>query len=191
MRYCFPVLLAMLLIFNRGIQGEEQQRGIEEPDVETRSAASLGLTGMTVNGSIHPHGLPTKYYFEFGPTSDYGTKTKPEPLPPRLAAFYKESWDENSGGWYSDMKAIPLEHHAKGGAAGGFVRFNEPAIDDPNHVDGIGTLHLPKFVITGPWGYLVKLPTLQLGGGDPDFRGARVSLNVRGQNWVPNGSELQ
>lgn len=161
------------------------------PEVQTRPASSLGLTSLTVNGSIHPHGLPTTYYFEYGSTREYGSKTKPEPLPPRLAAFYKESWDENSGGWFSDLKAAPLAHHKTGGVSGGFVRFSEPAADDPNHVDGIGTVHLPQFALTGEWGNLVKLPTLQLAAGDPDFRGARVSIHVRGNNWIANGSELQ
>jgi len=185
------MLLALPLVLSSGLPGAAQPRAGKRPDVETRSAGSLGLTGMTVNGSIHPHGLPTTYYFDYGPTTSYGTRTRREPLPPRLAAFYKETWDENSGGWHTDLKAAPMEHHQTGGAAGGFVRFNEPASDDPNHVDGIGTLHLPMFVITGPWGIFTKLPTLQLGGGDPDFRDARVSIHVRGRNWVANGSELQ
>jgi hypothetical protein len=167
------------------------QPGGRPADVETGSAESVGMTGMTVNGSIHPHGLPTTWWFEYGPTKAYGKKTAPQPLPPRLAAFYKETWDENHGGWHTDMTTVPIEHHATGGVSGGFVRFKEPARDDPNHLDGIGTLHLPKYIITGPWGEFVKMPTLQLGGGDPDFRGARVSLHVRGNDWIANGSELQ
>lgn len=189
--FTLAVLLTLPVVLSQGLPAFAQSPSAKPPDVETRSASSLGLTGLTVNGSIHPHGLPTTYYFEYGPTKSYGMKTRPEPLPPRLAAFYKETWDENSGGWHTDMTALPIAHHRSGGAAGGFVRFSEPARDDPNHVDGVGTLHLPKFVITGSWGTFVKLPTLQLGGGDPDFRDARVSLHVRGNDWVANGSELQ
>src|SRR5262249_10135503 len=55
------------------------------PTVTTRSASALGRAAMTVNGSIHPHGLPTTYYFEYGPTTAYGSKTAVAPLPPRLA----------------------------------------------------------------------------------------------------------
>src|SRR5262249_24076310 len=80
--------------------------------------------------------------------------------------------------------------HSKGGASGGFVRFEEPSRDDPNHVDGVGTVHLAKYIYPGPWAKVANLPNLSLAVGDPDFRDAKVSIHVRGNNWVPNGSEL-
>src|SRR4051812_25907321 len=104
--------------------------GDKLPTVVTSPASALGLDAMTVNGSIHPHGQPTTYYFEYGPTTAYGSRTKAAPLPPRLAAYYRESWDDNTGGW-AGWGAKGLEHHLKGGAAGGFVRFAEPSRDDP------------------------------------------------------------
>src|SRR5262249_16225444 len=64
------------------------------PTVTTRSASPLGTDALTVNGSIQPHGLLTTYYFEYGSTTAYGMKTTAAPLPPRLAAFYRESWDD-------------------------------------------------------------------------------------------------
>src|SRR5258708_6640031 len=76
-----------------------------EPTVSTRSASALGQTVLTFNGSIHPHGLPTTYYFEYGPTDAYGSKTATFTLPPRLAAYYHESWDDGPGGWMSWCKA--------------------------------------------------------------------------------------
>jgi hypothetical protein len=159
------------------------------PAVVTRSASALGLDAITVNGSVHPHGLHTRYYFEYGPTTAYGARTEPVALPPRLAAHYHESWDEGTGGWAS-WGAKGMEHHREGGAVGGFVRYAEPSRDDPNHVDGIGTVHLVKYVYPGPWAKIAKLPGLDLAAGDADLRDARVSLHVRGNNWVPNGSEL-
>ena len=53
---------------------------------------------MTVNGSIHPHGKHTTYYFEYGSSAEYGSKTDARPLPPRLGAYYAETWDEGMGG---------------------------------------------------------------------------------------------
>lgn len=159
------------------------------PAVITGPATSLGLDAMTANGSIHPHGQASTYYFEYGPTPSYGSKTREVSLPPRLAAHYRETWDDNTGGW-AGWGAKGLEHHAKGGAAGGFVRFAEPSRDDPNHVSGIGTVHLSKYVYTGLWSKVAKLPGLFLAAGDPDLRDARVSLAVRGNSWTPNGSEL-
>ena len=73
----------------------------DAPDVSTRSASALGLDAMTVNGSIQPRGRLTSYYFEYGPKPDYNMKTPVRALPPRLAAFYHESWDDGLGGWQS------------------------------------------------------------------------------------------
>lgn len=70
------------------------------------------------------------------------------------------------------------------------MRFAEPSRDDPNHVGGIGTVHLVKYVYPGPWGKVAKLPSLYLAAGDPDLRDAKVALFVRGNDWAPNGSEL-
>src|SRR5918995_4737561 len=60
------------------------------PTASTLAASAKGTTGMTVNGRIHPHGMPTTYVFEYGPTSQYGAQTAAQELPPRLAAFYRE-----------------------------------------------------------------------------------------------------
>jgi hypothetical protein len=147
---------------------------------------------MTLNGRVHPHGQYTTYYFEYGPTATYGNRTAASPLPPRLAAHYLESWDENTGGWYAG-RAAPrdLTHQPTGGARGGFVRYTEPTFDDHNHDNGIGTVHLAKYVYPGPWGKLAGKPSLWLAAGDPDLRDAKVSLYVRGQDWVPHGTRLQ
>lgn len=163
---------------------------LKSPTVSTRSASLLGTDAMTVNGSIHPHGLATTYYFEYGPTTAYGSKTAVKPLPPRLAAYYHESWDANTGGW-AGWGAKGMEHHPAGGAKGGFVRFAEPSRHDPNHDSGIGTVHLAQYFYPGAWSTVAKLPSPFLGGGSPDLRDARVSIHVRGNNWVANGSELQ
>ena len=63
----------------------------EDPQVSARPASSVGQTVLTVNGSIQPHGLPTTYYFEYGPTDSYGAKTPTVALPPRLASYYHEN----------------------------------------------------------------------------------------------------
>ena len=148
----------------------------QSPTVTTRSASALGNTAMTANGSIHPHGKHTTYYFDYGTSKEYGFRTEPRPLPPRLAAYYYESWDEGLGSWSSWLKH---EHVPGGGVKNGYVSFSEPSRNDPNHDDGIGTLHLTKYLMSG-----------QVGGGDPDLRGARVSIAVRGHDWQANGSEL-
>ena len=157
------------------------------PDVTTGSASALGTTAMTVNGSVHPHGRYTTTYFEYGLSTEYGSRTEDTPLPPRLGAVYHETWDQGLGGWASWLES---ESFDTGGAEGGFVRFSEPSGHDRNHDDGIGTLHLTKYLWTGSLGSGEDTDRAWLGGGDPDLRGARVSLWARGNDWQPNGSEV-
>src|SRR5258708_1118537 len=99
-KYTLPLLfaactgcLALLLAMLAGALSLAQPAA-EAPTVVTRLATPWGNDGLTVNGSIHPHGLPTTYYFEYGPTAGYGRKTTVRPLPPRLAAHYRESWSD-------------------------------------------------------------------------------------------------
>jgi hypothetical protein len=99
-----------------------------KPEVETRPASPLGNSAFTANGRIQPHGLPTKYWFEFGPTETYGNVTRPQSLPPKRAAYYHEIWDHGPGGW---MGGKGLVHHSTGVASAGFMRFREPSGDDP------------------------------------------------------------
>jgi hypothetical protein len=46
-----------------------------KPTVETKAATSVAETGATLNGLVNPKGAETKYYFEYGTTTSYGTKT--------------------------------------------------------------------------------------------------------------------
>jgi phosphodiesterase/alkaline phosphatase D-like protein len=45
------------------------------PDVTTGSASAIGTTSATLNGAVDPNGRDTTFYFEYGTTSSYGTKT--------------------------------------------------------------------------------------------------------------------
>jgi hypothetical protein len=45
------------------------------PGVATRAASSIGPTTAHLNGVINPNNQATTWYFEFGTTSNYGTKT--------------------------------------------------------------------------------------------------------------------
>src|SRR5262249_23044146 len=117
MRLTPPITLCfMLLIVSFMMLRMAPAADAKAPTGVPRSASAVGLEGMSVNGSIHPHGLPTTYYFEYGPTAAYGSRTEAVSLPPRLAAYYRESWEENTGGW-AGWGAKGLEHHPQGGAA--------------------------------------------------------------------------
>ncbi len=45
------------------------------PDVTTGTASSIGTSSATLNGTVDPNGRDTTYYFEYGSTTSYGTKT--------------------------------------------------------------------------------------------------------------------
>jgi hypothetical protein len=153
------------------------------PVATTGEATALGLTGASVNGTVHPQGAPTRYYFEYGTGTSYGSRTEVRSLPPRLAAYYRESWERGLGGWQTWLKAT---HSTSGGPAGGYINLAEPSNNDPNHNDGIGTLHLVKFLYPGP----MNPDTMFLAAGDPDLRDARVTIWARGRDWRPNGTEM-
>lgn len=161
----------------------------EAPTVETTGATPLGNSGVTLNGIVHPHGVPTSYWFEFGPTTQYGQSTERRDVPPALAAFYREEWHSGTCGWAGGMSGTDLAHHPDGGAPGGFVRFSEPSGLDPNHIDGIGWLHLASYFYPG-WHLNSAGASAFLAVGSPDLRDARVSLSVRGNDWHSHGAEL-
>ena len=181
------LLLSLVLGACSPKSGGTDEPEASRPDVTTGAASALGTTAMTVNGSVHPHGRYTTTYFEYGLSTEYGARTEETPVPPRLGAYYHETWDQGLGGWASWLTTESFE---SGGAEGGFVRFSEPSRHDRNHDDGIGTLHLTKYLWTGSLGAGEDTSRAWLGGGDPDLRGARVSLWARGNDWQPNGSEV-
>ena len=158
------------------------------PEVQAGSPTLLGITGLSVNGQIHSHGLPTTWQAEYGPTAAYGKKSDAKPIPPRLAAHYRESWDEGWNGWNSWCpKRL---HFSDGGKQKGYISYEGSPRDDHNHDDGVGTVHLTPYMYPGSVSLSAGAPSASLGGGDPDFRDAIIKLSVRGRDWKPNGTEL-
>jgi len=48
---------------------------LSKPPVTTLNASSIQETTVILNGLVNPYGHPTTYYFEYGPTNNYGTAT--------------------------------------------------------------------------------------------------------------------
>jgi hypothetical protein len=46
---------------------------IAPPLATTLVASSIALTNATLNGTVNPGGAPTSWYFQFGPTTNYGS----------------------------------------------------------------------------------------------------------------------
>jgi len=59
------------------VKGEDQvlTTKAKPPVAATEAATGLTQTGATLNGSVNPEGSEASYYFEYGPTTSYGTKT--------------------------------------------------------------------------------------------------------------------
>jgi hypothetical protein len=47
-----------------------------EPSVSTGNATSITPTSATLNGTVNPEGQSTTYYFEYGTTTSYGSRTQ-------------------------------------------------------------------------------------------------------------------
>lgn len=171
------------------------------PEVEAADPAVLpaptatGLppvSGFTVNARIQPHGLPGAWRVEYGPNADYGRVTPDRALPGKLDAHFEEDWASGLNGWLAGMSGAQLTQHDSGGPDGGpFVRYRDDQEkgNDVNHVDGIGLIHLGPYVYPGNY-YWAGSPPLYMGGGFPDLRGAKVTVDLRGVDWEANGTQL-
>ena len=138
-RFAWLVLTVGLLLSCATIYADDRL-----PEIRTGTPTLLGVTGLSMNGQIHSHGIPTTWYIEYGANEAYGYKTEAQPIPPKLAAYYRESWDENWNGWNS---WCPKRLHFKdGGAKNGFIRYEGSPRDDHNHDDGVGTVHLTPYM---------------------------------------------
>ena len=47
------------------------------PAVTTSEATGVSQSGATLSGTVNPDGQATSYYFQYGPTTSYGTQTGP------------------------------------------------------------------------------------------------------------------
>ena len=48
--------------------------------VNTQAATSAGITTATLNGTVNPNGVITNAWFEYGPTTSYGSTTSIQPI---------------------------------------------------------------------------------------------------------------
>lgn len=173
-----------------GSAGTTVTTGAPAPTLaETRLATFLGLTGLSLNGRVNARGRAATTYFEYGPTSAYGGKTPPRALAPRLTTHYRETWDAGLGGWAGGLSAEMLVPVASGGVSGGFARYLEPGEMDGNHVDGIGPNEIAQYLYAGFYD-INEVWNAAWSAGDPDLRGARVTVSVRGNGWTQLGAEV-
>jgi hypothetical protein len=162
-------------------------KSIKPIKIVPAGTTSVYTDGFTGNARIRSNGRPVTYYVEYGPTKVYGTRTPTKELPPRLIAHYKETFDEGLAAYHGGISASDLSWITTSNQSYARYTDRQGAGDDANHYDGIGIVHLPLWTYTGT---AAGYPSLFLGGGDLDLRGARVKLRVRGNAWNPSGTEL-
>ena len=46
-----------------------------KPGATTLGASKVTITTATITGQVNPHGAPTVYYFQYGTTTAYGSRT--------------------------------------------------------------------------------------------------------------------
>jgi hypothetical protein len=177
---------------------------VPKPSVQARESTPLGpdaqsVNRWSVNGRIHPWGRPTSYWFEYGVTPAYGDKTPETYLPPRIGAYYRESWDKDNdlAGWNGNLGANTLTWKSGGVGGGGYVSYELGDVGgtDQAHEHGIGCNVLTHFVFTTediPDPEFPHKNFLGLAGGEPDFRGAKIKCYMRGsaQTQPPPGRPL-
>jgi len=178
----------------------EVDTGPRLPQVEAGTSDSMPVPqatendaaiGFRVNGRVHPAGRPATWYVEYGATADYGAQTPARALPGRLAAHFREDWTEGLNGWNGGFQGTSLVPRVEGDRV--FLRYTDmgAAENDVNHLDGVGLIHLPMYGYPGNvQSGVIEQPSLYLGGGHPDLRGAKMSMSVRGVDWVPKGTTL-
>lgn len=56
------------------VAGEDRTFKLIPPKATTEAATAVGTTQATLNAKVNPEGSATSYWFEYGPTTAYGTK---------------------------------------------------------------------------------------------------------------------
>jgi hypothetical protein len=69
------VIAALIAVFAISAVGAGTAFASGTPTVETKPATNIAESSATLNGAVNPNGVETKYYFEYGTTTKYGTKT--------------------------------------------------------------------------------------------------------------------
>jgi hypothetical protein len=69
------VLLALVAVFAMSAIGATSAFASGKPLVETKKATGITKTEATLNGGVDPNGAETKYHFEYGTSTAYGSST--------------------------------------------------------------------------------------------------------------------
>lgn len=99
---------------------------------------------------------------------------------PQLNDKYFESFENGLGKWESQFKCLQEDKYI-------CLLLPNYEFTDVNHRK-LGVVQLLLWLWTYP--KEIQEKTSFLGNGDPDLRGAKVSVEIRGRDFRPNGAEL-
>ena len=101
---------------NAGEASQDQEFTTPGPRIDEESTSDVASTSATLQATINPHGVPTTYYFQYGPSSSYGTDVPAAP-------------GEAIGSGEADVQVLP--HHIQGLNAGTVYHYRVVAISEP------------------------------------------------------------
>lgn len=130
----------------------------EAPAVTTSTASSIGSTSATLNGKVDPNGRSTTYYFDYGTTASYGTKTS----------------SSNAG---SGTSAIGVSKSVTGLKLGTTYHFRLVASSDAGTVTGADQVFTTQNLPT-----VSTVPATAIGPTSATLGGA-VNPNGRSTSW--------
>ncbi len=84
--YIFQLVATNSSGSSEGVQGSFTTSSSARPTVTTDSASGVLSSSVTLTGTVNPNGADTTYWFEYGTTSAYGSKTAPVDAGSGLAA---------------------------------------------------------------------------------------------------------
>ncbi len=80
-----PAAQKVLLLDSGNARVQSWSVKAEPPTATTSPATNIGIVSATLKGTINPEGLATTYWFEYGTSEAYGSKTAEKSLSPGLS----------------------------------------------------------------------------------------------------------
>ena len=159
-------------------------RAPQAPTVESVVGTFASASLAVLQGEVNAHGMPTQYWFEFGPSRDDLSRRTPSlAVGPARTAFYRDDFDLGLGRVEEQNGRSTLQADPRGG---NFYRAHMPSAFSlqglDNHHDAVELF--PSFMVISP------ASRAGLGAGHIDLRDAIIDLDVNVDEFQRNGTKL-
>ncbi len=126
-RFTLAGLVSLCLTVGMLLLGSAVALAAGAPVIEGESFSDVGSSSVTLNAQIDPDGASTSYYYEYGPSEAYGSRT------PEVFLGEGES-------------ALPAPAHVEGLAAGGEYHFRVVAVSEAGTERGADSTFRTLFI---------------------------------------------